>query len=45
MGPRVAPAARVDVLVTDASPAALAAHERLGVAVVTPEAPAVRAAA
>ena len=34
----VAPAARVDVLVTDAPRAAVAAYERLGVAVVTPEA-------
>jgi DeoR/GlpR family transcriptional regulator of sugar metabolism len=41
----VAPAARVDVLVTDAPRGAVAAYERLGVAVVTPEAPAVVAAA
>jgi DeoR/GlpR family transcriptional regulator of sugar metabolism len=36
----VSPAARVDVLVTDAPRAAVAAYERLGMAVVTPEAPA-----
>jgi DeoR/GlpR family transcriptional regulator of sugar metabolism len=36
----VAPAARVDVLVTDAPRAAVAAYERLGVTAVTPEAPA-----
>jgi DeoR/GlpR family transcriptional regulator of sugar metabolism len=41
----VAPAACVDVLVTDAPRDALAAYERLGVAVVTPEAPVVRVAA
>lgn len=41
----VAPAAGVDVLVTDAPRAAVAAYERLGIAVVTPEAPAVSAAA
>jgi DeoR/GlpR family transcriptional regulator of sugar metabolism len=40
----VAPASDVDVLVTDAPRAAVAAYERLGVAVVTPEAPALHAA-
>jgi DeoR/GlpR family transcriptional regulator of sugar metabolism len=35
-----APAARLDTLVTDAPPAAVRAYERLGVAVVTPDAPA-----
>lgn len=40
----VAPAASVDVLVTDAPRGAVAAYERLGVTVVTPEGPAVAAA-
>jgi DeoR/GlpR family transcriptional regulator of sugar metabolism len=40
----VAPAARVDVLVTDAPRTAVAAYERLGVAVVTPDARRVLAA-
>ncbi len=37
---RMSPAASVDVLVTDAPRSAVAAYERLGIAVVTPEAPA-----
>jgi DeoR/GlpR family transcriptional regulator of sugar metabolism len=41
----VAPTARVDVLVTDAPPAAVAAYRRLGVTAVTPEAPAAVSAA